>query len=137
MPLVLSVTRVAVTWLVLAVAMSANGIARELGLKRVLRPEAADLASALLGMALIGVTTGVGFRPLGQARASLGQLVLLSAVLVVATVGFETALGRLVDHKSWDELLQHYAIWRGELWPIVLVWLASMPFLWGRAGVGR
>ena len=137
MPPLLSVTRVAVTWLVLAVAMSGNGIARELGLKRVLRPEAADLASALLGMALIGIVTGVGFRPLGQARASLGQLASLSAILVVATVGFETALGRVVDHKSWGELLEHYAIWRGELWPIVLVWLAAMPFLWGRAGAGR
>jgi hypothetical protein len=30
------------------------------------------------------------------------------------------------------DLLNHYAIWRGELWPIILVWLAVTPFVRSR-----
>jgi len=55
-----------------------------------------------------------------------------SVALIVATVVFETALGRFVDHKSWGELLAHYNLMRGELWPLVLVWLALTPFVWVR-----
>jgi hypothetical protein len=132
MTLPLSLTRLLLTWLAMAVAMSANGITRELVLKRAMRPNSADVLSALIGMALMAAITAVGFRPLGTGRASLGQLVLVSAMLVVLTVVFETVIGRVVDHKSWAVLLEHYAFWRGELWPVVLAWLACMPFLWAR-----
>jgi hypothetical protein len=56
----------------------------------------------------------------------------VSAFLVVLTVIFEFAIGRLVDHRSWSELLGHYAIWRGQLWPVLLLLIAVSPFLWGR-----
>ena len=29
-------------------------------------------------------------------------------------------------------LLEHYALWRGELWPVVLAILTLAPFSWGR-----
>jgi hypothetical protein len=57
------------------------------------------------------------------------QRVALSAALVLITVVFETALGRFVDHKSWAALLEHYSLRHGHLWPLVLGWLASMPFV--------
>lgn len=125
--------RLLFTWTALAVAMSANGILRELALKRVLRPETADMTSAVIGVALIGAVTAVGFRPLRDGRWPVSQLALVSLGLVALTVAFETALGRILDHKSWDAIVAHYAVWRGELWPVVLAWLACMPFLWGRA----
>jgi hypothetical protein len=53
-------------------------------------------------------------------------------MLVVLTVAFEFLIGRYVDHKSWADLVGNYAIWRGRLWPIVLLVLALTPFLWGR-----
>lgn len=128
----LSLTRIGATWLLMAIAMSVNGIARELLLKRAMSPQAADVSSALIGMTLIGGITYLGFRPLAASSPTAGQLVTLSITLVVATIVFESALGRFIDHKSWRLLLDHYAIWRGELWPVVLLWLACMPFLWAR-----
>ena len=58
----------------------------------------------------------------------------MSVILVLLTVVFETAIGVFVDHKSSAQLLEHYAIWHGELWLIVLAFLAFTPFLWARTG---
>lgn len=125
----ISATRFAVVWLALASAMTLNGIGRERLLKRVLTPPSADVVSAAAGILLIAVITAVGFQPLAETVISQWQRAALSVALVLTTVVFETALGRVVDHKSWTELLEHYALWRGELWPLVLAWLAYMPFV--------
>jgi hypothetical protein len=115
----------------MAVAMTANGIFRELALKRLASSRVADVLSALIGIVLIASITRVGFRPM-EAAATTRSLVFASVILVVLTVAFECALGIVVDHKSWTEIAEHYAIWRGELWPIVLAFVAFTPFLWSR-----
>jgi hypothetical protein len=125
----ISTTRFAIVWLTLAAAMTLNGIGRELLLKRVFTPPSADAVSAAAGILLIAVIAAAGFQPLAGMAISHGQRVALSAALVLITVLFETTLGRIVDHKSWTALLEHYAFWRGELWPLVLAWLAYMPFV--------
>jgi hypothetical protein len=117
-------------WLLLAFLMSANGIFRETVLKSQLGPRPADVLSAALGITMILFVTAIGFRPLSG--APLDRLVVVSVLLVGLTVGFEFLVGRTVDHKSWAELLGNYAIWRGRLWPTVLVVIALTPFLWGR-----
>jgi hypothetical protein len=115
----------------MAVAMTANGMFRELALKRIVSARVADVLSALIGIGLIAAITRVGFRPIGT-TATTKSLVFASIMLVVLTVAFECALGILVDNKSWSEIAEHYAIWHGELWPIVLAFVAFTPFLWGR-----
>jgi hypothetical protein len=72
-------------------------------------------------MTLIGAISYFGFRPLAASSPGIGQLVALSVALVVVTIAFESVIGRFVDHKSWRQLLDHYAIWKGELWPVVLL----------------
>jgi len=129
MVLPISLARFALVWLAMAIAMSANGVFRELVLKRQTSASVANVLSAALGVALIGLITRIGFRPLGPGD-SPASLVRLAVALVVLTVAFETVLGRVVDHKSWSELAAHYALLRGELWPIVLAFLAVTPFLW-------
>ena len=128
--------RLLMTWLIMAVAMSANGVFRELVLTRFINSTGAAVVSAMLGILLIGLITRIGFRRM-RPGASTSALLATSAVLVVLTVAFECLLGRVVDHKSWDELLAHYALWRGELWPLVLGFLAVTPLLWGRWVVSR
>ena len=130
MSLPVSVGRFAAVWSIMAVAMSVSGITRELVFKRIMDARSADVLSAIVGVALIALITSIGFRSIEG--AALGGLLTLSAALVVATVLFETTLGRLVDHKSWAELLGHYNLQRGELWPLVLAWLAITPFVWAR-----
>jgi O-antigen/teichoic acid export membrane protein len=122
--------RFAAVWLIMAVAMSANGVVRELVFKREMNPGNADVLSAIVGVALIALITAIGFRSIEDQSAS--ALLALSVALVVATVVFETALGRFVDHKSWSDVLGHYNMLRGELWPLVLAWLALTPFVWAR-----
>ena len=130
MSLPISIGRFAAIWAIMAVAMTANGITRELVFKRVMDPGNADVLSAILGLALIAVITSIGFRALADSSAA--ELLTLSGALVVATMVFETVVGRAVDHKSWSEVLAHYNLLRGELWPLVLAWLAATPFVWAR-----
>jgi ABC-type multidrug transport system permease subunit len=118
-------------WLLLAIVMSANGIFREIVLRPRLGSTAADIISAALGIAIILLVTFFLLRPF--AGGSLSQLGVASAMLVALTVAFEFFVGHYVDHKSWSELVANYAIWRGRLWPIVLLVLALTPFLWARS----
>ena len=122
-------------WLLLAVLMSANGVLREAVLRRWVGTPPADVLSAAIGIVLILLVTAVGFRSL--VGASTGRLLAISALLIAITVVFELVVGRTVDHKSWADLLGNYAIWRGELWPLVLLVVALTPFLWGRWAVAR
>ena len=117
-------------WVLLAIVMSANGVFREAVLKDAMTAGEANLASAVIGVFLILVITRLFFRPLGGAPTSM--LVRTSAALIIMTVVFEFAIGRLVDRKTWGELIENYALWRGHLWPIVLAVLAATPFLWSK-----
>lgn len=126
----MSLGRLLLAWVSMAIAMSANGVFREMGLKRWVSAQTADLASAALGASIILLLTFFFFRPL--AGSDTRTLVFVSTVLVVLTVIFELTLGRLVDRKSWSELLGDYAIWRGRLWPVLLLLIALTPFIWGR-----
>jgi Na+/citrate or Na+/malate symporter len=130
----LSTARFVSVFLAMAVAMSLNGIGRELLLKRFLSEHVAGVVSAVLGVILIGVITQVGFRPLSFTATTTLQLAAVSVALVVCTIAFESVLGRYIDHKSWSALLAHYAVWRGDLWLIVLAWLALTPFVWSARG---
>lgn len=122
--------RLLLTWLALAFVMSANGVFRELVIRRIASPAVSGAVSAALGIVLLLLVTRALFPPLSDAGTL--SLIAASATLVLLTVAFETALGIFVDHKSARELLEHYALWRGELWPIVLATLALTPFIWGR-----
>lgn len=119
--------RIIGTWLVLALAMTFNGIFRETVLRRTMDGRGADVASAVLGIVIILAVTWLLFPPLAGVPAA--RLLEISIVLVALTVGFEFAVGRWVDHKSWQALVENYAIWRGHLWPIVLLVLALTPFI--------
>jgi hypothetical protein len=126
----LSLPRILGCWLLLAVLMSANGIVRELVLRPRVGAAQADVLSAVIGTAVILTVTAYAFRPL--AGAGLAELARISTILVALTVAFEFLFGHYVDGRSWRELAGNYAIWRGRLWPAVLVIVALTPFIWGR-----
>ena len=119
-------------WVSMAIAMSANGIFRELVLRKFTSPTVANILSAIIGIVLIAIITQIGFRPMTSPTPR--QLLAASLLLIVLTVGFETVLGIVVDKKTMSELVEHYAIWHGQLWPIVLAFLAYTPFLWAEWG---
>jgi hypothetical protein len=115
------------TWLLLAVLMPVNGALREFGFKRIMGDETAEVLSVVTGILVILGTTFALFRI--PRDAATGRLAAQSAALVALTVCYEFAIG-LRGGQSLSALLGHYAFWRGELWPLVLVALAATPFLW-------
>ena len=123
----MSYLRLIGVWLLLALLMPLNGALREFGFKRVMPVPAAELLSVATGILLILATTRWLFRiPAGTANAALA---LQSLTLVVLTVAYEFAIGIAGGH-TLRELLEHYAIWKGRLWPLVLAVLAATPWLW-------
>ena len=122
-------------WLLMALLMIANGIFRELVLQPRFGETVAGLLSVALGVVIILVVTRPFLRPLAGATAP--ELAVISVAWVVLTVIFEFTFGHWVDGKSWTELAGNYAIWRGQLWPVVLATVAAAPFIWTRrAGAG-
>jgi hypothetical protein len=126
----MSIPQLLKAWVLILPAMIANGILRELALKRVTTPMGAELLSALFGIVIIVAITGVLLRPL--AGASVPKLLTASAWLVGLTVAFELLFGHYVDGKRWAELAANYEFWNGRPWLAVLATLAFTPFLWGR-----
>ena len=112
----------------MALLMIVNGALRELVLVTVLGRTLADIASAVTGIAIILLATRWLFPPLGD--VSTQGLLMISVGLMALTVIFEFTFGHYVDHKSWADLRANYALWRGRLWPIVLLVLGLTPFIW-------
>lgn len=117
-------------WLIILPVMIANGALRELVLRPIMGRGAAEILSALIGIVMIIVMTRYLLRRIAGRGA--GELMRASATLVLLTVAFEFLFGRYVEGLTWTEMIGNYAIWRGQLWPLVLATIALMPFLWGR-----
>jgi len=127
----MSLARTLGVWLLVLPLMVANGVFRETVLVPSLGRGSADVASAAIGIAIILLVTMPFLR---HARdRSTGALARVSVIWLVLTVAFEFLFGHYVDGKSWTELAEHYAIWRGKLWPLVLASLVLAPFIWGRS----
>jgi hypothetical protein len=131
----LSVPRLLGYWFLLAGVMSANGIFRELALVPLVGRTRSGVLSAALGMTCILAVTRVAYRPypdsMGERAKHLNPASVSGAWLVM-TVAFEELFGHYVDGKRWTELAANYALWRGQLWPLVLFTVGIAPFLWGR-----
>ena len=127
----MSLPRTLGVWLLILPLMVANGIFREIVLVPALGRRPADVASAAIGIAIILLVTMPFLR---RARdRSTAALARVSVIWLVLTVAFEFLFGYYVDLKSWAELVGNYAIWRGNLWPLVLASLVLAPFIWGRS----
>jgi len=129
-----SLARILGVWLLILPLMVANGILRETVLVSSLGRGAADVASAAIGIAIILLVTRPFLRRAHD--RSPGPLWRTSAIWLVLTVAFEFLFGHYVDGKSWVELAENYALWRGHLWPLVLASLVAAPFIWGRSTSG-
>ncbi len=110
--------------LVIAVA---NGAFRQLVIAKVMPELRAHQISTAIGSILIGLFIWGVIRiwpPIsGRQAFSIGLLWL------VLTVAFEFALGRLVMHNSWVQLLTDYNVFEGRVWTIFLIWLTAAPYV--------
>lgn len=115
-------------WLMLVVAMVANGAVRALVLEPALGVAVAQVASVAMAIGLILLITHPFIRSL-DAR-STGQSAGIAAAWVGLTVVFELGFGRYVTGASWGQLIANYNLLEGRLWPLVLAAISCAPFLW-------
>lgn len=57
------------------------------------------------------------------------QAAWIGLVWLLLTVAFEFGVGRFIAKQSWEQLLQGYNIFAGNLWPLVPLAVAVLPAL--------
>ena len=120
------VKRVVLVWLGLFVVAFVNGALREVLIKRVIAEPMAHHLSALTAVLLLGAYTWAVWRR--TAIQTLRQAVIVGAVWFVLTVLTETiVLNRWTSNMTWDQIVRSYDITRGELWPLVLIFIGALP----------
>ncbi|HEX6747216.1 MAG TPA: hypothetical protein VF092_07935 [Longimicrobium sp.] len=112
-------------WLVLTVAMVANGALRAIVLEPRLGPATAQAVSVAAAIVLILLVTRPFVRDVRLSQARTAQV---AVAWVGWTVAFELAFGHWVMGASWNELLASYDLLNGRLWPLVLAAIAVAPF---------
>lgn len=118
-------------WLVLLVAMTANGFFRGLVLQPYLGEHHARQVSSILGACVVVTLAGMFVRRLPDpATAPLVRTGILWGLL---TLAFEFGFGHYVSGLGWDALLADYDVRAGRLWPLVLLATVGAPWLWAIA----
>ena len=117
-----------IIWLGLFVLAFANGAIREVGIKRLIEEPWAHHLSALTAFVIFG-----GYVSLIWDKTRIVEFreaMWVGTLWFVLTVLTETlVLNRWVSKLSWDQILQTYNLARGELWPLVLIWIGLLPVL--------
>jgi hypothetical protein len=116
-----------VAWLGGAVIAIGNGTVRELVYKPYTGERPAHHISTALGIALLAVyMRAIDSRwPLPSGRSAMA----IGASWLAMTVAFEFGFGRYVGGSSWEALLEQYDVTRGNVWVLVLLWVAAGPAL--------
>jgi hypothetical protein len=119
-----------VCWLLLLLVAIGNGVLREASYGRVLPELAAHQLSTLTGIVFTGLCAWWLLRvwPL-QAAMQAWRVGLLWLLL---TVVFEFLFGHYVAGHSWRRLLHDYNLAQGRVWPLFLLWITVMPYVFFR-----
>jgi hypothetical protein len=120
-----------VTWLVLLVAMVANGLLRVVVLQPRLGEVLARQLATAIGVAIVLIAAGAFVRR--RPHAGSAELLGVGVLWLLLTLAFEFLFGHYVAGASWQELLADYDVLEGRLWPIVLLAVLLAPWLWGLA----
>jgi hypothetical protein len=117
-------------WLLLLVAMFANGMLRVFVLQPRLGEHAARQVAVFLGIVIIFGLALPFVKSLP--RPTPAELLRVGLLWLALTVAFEFLFGHYVSGASWDTLLADYDLLRGRLWPLVLLSTAVAPWVWGK-----
>jgi len=120
--------RISLIWLGFFVLAFVNGALREILIKRFIKEPWAHHLSALTAIILFG---SFAFALREYVRPETFQLAILVGLYwLVLTVLAETFIvGRLLGKQSWNEIFGNYNILKGNLWPLVLIWVGLLPLL--------
>ncbi|HEY6100467.1 MAG TPA: hypothetical protein VIW03_13610 [Anaeromyxobacter sp.] len=116
--------RALLSWLVLLVLAFLNGTARQLAYPSTLGDFAARQVAAGVGAVVLGIA--IWFLLRRWPAASARQAWATGALWAALTVLFEIALVRSTG-RPWDDVLEQYALWKGSLWPLLVLWVLAAP----------
>ncbi len=119
-----------VLWVVILMLAIINGVLRETLLMPVLgSPLGLTLSGMLLSVLIIAVTY-LSLPWFGRLPAA--SYVAIGMGWLCLTLLFEFSFGYLIQGKSWSQLFEAYMLRDGNLWPIVLLVVASAPYVAAR-----
>ena len=114
-------------WLAILALAIANGLLRE----KILIPS----LGSTTGLVSSGILLSAGILLVAWAGApwygslTSWQWMLVGAFWLGLTLMFEFGFGRLVQHKTWGEMLEAYTFKDGNIWPLVLLVTLVAPWL--------
>lgn len=118
--------RTLLLWLGLFALAFVNGALREVGIKRVIGEPTAHHLSALTAFLIFSAYGGAVWNK--TRIVTTADALWVGGLWFMLTILTETfVLNRWTSHLSWDQILQTYNLARGELWPLVLVWVGLLP----------
>lgn len=104
-----------------------NGIVREATYGPFLTELRAHQLSTVLAIVVFGLSVGLLSR--WRTPESPKQAALIGVTWLTFTLGFEFLFGHYVAGHSWARLIRDYDLSAGRLWPVLLVWIAVLPYL--------
>jgi len=127
--------KIIAAWLVMLLVSVINGSIRDFSYGKHMDELAAHQLSTACSVLLLGLVMRAFARlcPAASAReaASIGLLWLM------LTVAFEFLFFHYAGGHSWTELLANYNVFKGRIWPVVLVWTGIAPYVFFRADRAR
>lgn len=126
----LTLKATAVWLLILACAVLNGGLREALLVPALGKPMALVLSGALLAIVILAVSLLLVPR---MGKLAAPQCLYVGLLWLCLTLAFEFGFGRLVQHQSWQRLLEAYTFKDGNVWPVVLVVVFLAPLLAVRA----
>lgn len=127
---------VTVIWCGFFVLAFVNGALREIGLKQFIQEPWAHHVSVVTG--ILFFTVYLYFVWHKAKVETLKEAVLTGCYWLNLTVLAETFIvGRLIGKQSWEQIFSSYNLMQGNLWPLVLVWVAALPVIFHRFVIKR
>jgi len=123
----MTVLKALALWLAILALAIANGLLREMILIPRLGSTTGLVSSGILLSAGILLVAWAGAPWYGSLTS--WQWMLVGAFWLGLTLMFEFGFGRLVQHKTWGEMLEAYTFKDGNIWPLVLLVTLVAPWL--------
>ncbi|MCG6167158.1 hypothetical protein [Leptospira sanjuanensis] len=116
----------ALSWFLLLVFAFVNAAIRELTYKEATGEFLSHQISVFTGMILLSVPIWLilKLKPLKNS----GQAVRVGLLWVLLTEVFEFSMSVFWVRKPFGEFLQVHNVWKGEMWPLLLVWIGVAPY---------
>jgi hypothetical protein len=120
--------RVTLVWFGFFALAFVNGALREVAIKRLVREPWAHQVSVLTGIALF--TAYLWLLWDRTSVRTVPQALGVGAYWMALTVLAETfVVSRWIAGQSWDKIRGNYGLLRGNLWPVVVIWVGMLPLL--------